>query len=111
MRKAPPTKHPISPSPSPKNIPRGDFNSHYFHHSKGRGRKHYFNLGFLTPTWDVIMGTRWHPEHPLWLQWKDAEKKGLAKDTRDGSASGVPNTEWLSVSATEGKLVLPEAPS
>jgi lathosterol oxidase len=26
----------------------GDFNSHSIHHTKGRGRKHYFNLGFLT---------------------------------------------------------------
>ena len=23
-----------------------DINSHFFHHSKGRGRKYYFNLGF-----------------------------------------------------------------
>ena len=29
----------------------GDFNSHSNHHTKGRGRKHYFNLGFLTRAW------------------------------------------------------------
>ncbi len=46
------------------------------------------------------MGTRWHPEHPLWLQWKEAERKGLAADTRDGTLKGVRNTQWLS----EGKL-------
>ena len=46
------------------------------------------------------MGTRWHPEHPLWLQWKEAERKGMAADTRDGTLTGVRNTQWLS----EGKL-------
>jgi hypothetical protein len=55
------------------------------------------------------MGTRWHENHPLWLEWKAAERKGTAKDTRDGSLGGVPNTAWLSVSATEGKIVLPDA--
>ena len=55
------------------------------------------------------MGTRWHENHPLWVEWKDSERKGTVKDTRDGSLKGVPNTEWLSVSATEGKIVLPDA--
>ncbi len=68
---------------------RGDLNSHRDHHTKGRGRKFYFNLGFLTPTWDVIMGTRWYPEHPLWLEWQ-ARKAGIA-DTRDGKEGGTPN--------------------
>uniref|UniRef100_A0A7S4PKJ9 Fatty acid hydroxylase domain-containing protein n=1 Tax=Paramoeba aestuarina TaxID=180227 RepID=A0A7S4PKJ9_9EUKA len=35
-----------------------DFNSHYYHHSKGRGRFNYFNLAFLLPLWDIIYGTR-----------------------------------------------------
>jgi len=77
-----------------------DFNSHYFHHSKGRGRKHYFNLGFLTPFWDVVMGTRWHENHPLWLSWKKGEESGKMADTRDGSLSGTANSPWLS----EGKI-------
>ena len=46
------------------------------------------------------MGTRWHPNHPLWLEWKEAERKGLAADTLDGSLKGVRNSRWLS----EGKL-------
>ncbi len=78
----------------------GDFNSHYFHHSKGRGRKHYFNLGFLTPVIDILMGTRWSEEHPLWVQWRKEERSGAAADTRDGSLSGVPNSTFL----CEGKL-------
>ena len=69
----------------------GDLNSHTFHHSKGRGRKHYFNLGFLTPFWDVVMGTRWHANHPLWLQWKAESKAGKVHDTRDGSGVGLKN--------------------
>ncbi len=68
-----------------------DFNNHTFHHSKGRGRKFYFNLGFLTPAWDVIMGTRWHAQHPMWLQWKKDLKDGKAFDTRDGSKIGTKN--------------------
>ena len=69
----------------------GDINSHFFHHSKGRGRKYYFNLGFLTPFWDVVMGTRWHANHPLWLQWKAESKAGKVHDTRDGSGVGLKN--------------------
>lgn len=78
----------------------GDFNSHYFHHSKGRGRSAYFNLGFLTPFWDVVMGTRWSEAHPLWVQWKAAERAGKGYDTSDGTAAGAPNSVYLS----EGKL-------
>ena len=62
--------------------------SQTYHHSKGRGRKHYFNLGFLTPFWDVVMGTRWTEDHPLWVQWK---KDGAVYDTRDGTPGGVSN--------------------
>jgi lathosterol oxidase len=78
----------------------GDFNSHYYHHSKGRGRKSYFNLGFLTPFWDVVMGTRWHPNHPLWLEWLKLESQGLVADTLDGKPGSTPNTQWI----TAGKL-------
>ncbi len=78
----------------------GDFNSHYFHHSKGRGRVHYFNLGFLTPFWDVVMGTRWSETHPLWLQWKEQERKGTGFDTLDGTLASAPNSVFLS----EGRL-------
>ena len=78
----------------------GDFNSHYFHHSKGRGRSAYFNLGFLTPFWDVVMGTRWSETHPLWVQWKEQERAGKGFDTLDGTAAGAPNSEFVS----EGKL-------
>ena len=74
----------------------GDFNSHYFHHSKGRGRKHYFNLGFLTPFWDVVCGTRWSETHPLWVQWNEEEKRGRLADTRDGTLNGEPNSIFMS---------------
>jgi len=43
--------------------------SHYYHHSKGRGRFVYFNLGYVTPFWDQICGTRWHENHPNWVIW------------------------------------------
>jgi hypothetical protein len=46
------------------------------------------------------MGTRWHAQHPLWLQWQAEERSGKAADTRDGSVKGVPNSEFLS----EGRL-------
>ncbi len=78
----------------------GDFNSHYFHHSKGRGRVHYFNLGFLTPFWDVVMGTRWSEDHPLWQQWKEQESKGTGFDTLDGKLGSAPASTFL----CEGKL-------
>jgi len=67
-----------------------DFNSHYMHHSKGRGRFIYFNLGFLTPFWDVFCGTRWSEDHPQWVEWKKKQGKNIF-DTRDGSPSGIPN--------------------
>jgi lathosterol oxidase len=66
-------------------------NFHWFHHTKGRGRKHYFNLGFLTPAWDVVMGTRWHPQHPLWLEWENRRAAAGLADTRDGTAAGIKN--------------------
>lgn len=69
----------------------GDVNSHALHHTKGRGRKHYYNLGFITPFWDVVMGTRWHPRHPLQVEWDAAKARGAARDTRDGTASGADN--------------------
>ena len=65
-------------------------NYHWYHHTKGRGRKHYFNLGFLTSFWDRVMGTRWHPEHKLWKEWEARRAAGLA-DTRDGTAAGINN--------------------
>jgi len=68
----------------------GDFNSHYYHHSKGRGRFIYFNLGFVTPFWDVYCGTRWSEDHPKWVEWKQKQGKSIF-DTRDGSNSGIPN--------------------
>ncbi len=37
------------------------------------------------------MGTRWHPEHPLWVQWQAEKKAGKAFDTRDGTSDGVKN--------------------
>lgn len=66
-------------------------NNHWDHHTKGRGRRHYFNLGFLTSFWDRVMGTRWHPQHPLWLEWEAQRKAGLLADTRDGTAKGIQN--------------------
>ena len=66
-------------------------NYHFFHHTKGRGRKHYFNLGFLTPFWDAVCGTRWHPEHPLWLEWEARKAAAGVADTRDGSSTGIKN--------------------
>lgn len=68
----------------------GDVNSHALHHTKGRGRKYYFNLGFITPVIDVWMGTRWSPDHPLQREWDAAKARG-AKDTRDGTAAGADN--------------------
>jgi len=56
----------------------------------------YFNLGFLTPTWDVICGTRWYPEHPEWVKWQRLEKEKKVADTRDGTVDGVPNSEFIS---------------
>lgn len=67
-----------------------DFNNHYDHHCKGRGRFIYFNLGFLTPFWDVVMGTRWHEDHHMWQKWKTGKGKTVF-DTHDGSSSGKPN--------------------
>jgi lathosterol oxidase len=66
-------------------------NNHWHHHTKGRGRRHYFNLGFLTSFWDRVMGTRWHPEHPLWLEWEAQRQAGVLADTRDGTREGVSN--------------------
>jgi hypothetical protein len=37
------------------------------------------------------MGTRWHPEHPLWVKWQKEKKAGKAFDTRDGTKNGVKN--------------------
>ncbi|CAF3560500.1 unnamed protein product [Adineta steineri] len=37
----------------------GDFNHHYAHHSKGKGRLHNFNYGLYWPLWDLICGTRY----------------------------------------------------
>uniref|UniRef100_A0A6B2LGA4 Fatty acid hydroxylase domain-containing protein n=1 Tax=Arcella intermedia TaxID=1963864 RepID=A0A6B2LGA4_9EUKA len=71
----------------------GDFNSHYYHHSKGRGRHIYFNLGFLTPFWDWYCGTRWHEDHPQWVQWKERRGK-VVFDTRDGTKEGQPNDAY-----------------
>jgi len=68
----------------------GDFNSHYFHHSKGRGRFIYFNLGYLTPFWDMYCGTRWSENHPHWVEWKQKQGKSIF-DTRDGSKAGINN--------------------
>jgi len=69
---------------------RGDLNSHYYHHSKGRGRLCYFNLGYVTPFWDQICGTRWSEDHPLWVEWKQKRGKSLF-DTLDGSKIGEHN--------------------
>lgn len=80
-----------------------DFNSHFFHHSKGRGRKFYFNLGFLTPFWDNVMGTRWHPNHPLWLEWQAAKNKGKAFDTLDGTSKGWRNDSFDAYNASGPK--------
>jgi len=68
----------------------GDFNSHYLHHSKGRGRFIYFNLGFVTPFWDMYCGTRWSENHTQWAEWKKKQGKSLF-DTRDGSQAGIGN--------------------
>jgi len=70
-----------------------DLNSHYYHHSKGRGRFIYFNLGFLTPFWDQICGTRWHEKHPQWIKWNTEKGKKLF-DTRDGSKDAVSNDAY-----------------
>jgi len=67
-----------------------DFNHHYYHHSKGRGRFIYFNLGFITPFWDSLCGTRWSEDHPMWVTWKTKQGKEVY-DTRDGLKSGVSN--------------------
>jgi len=67
-----------------------DFNSHYYHHSKGRGRLCYFNLGYMTPFWDVVCGTRWHEDHPMWADWK-SKRNNQIFDTRDGSRTGTVN--------------------
>lgn len=37
----------------------GDFNHHYAHHNKGKGRLHNFNYGLYWPLWDLICGTRY----------------------------------------------------
>jgi len=37
----------------------GDFNHHYAHHDKGKGRLHNFNYGLYWPLWDLICGTRY----------------------------------------------------
>jgi sterol desaturase/sphingolipid hydroxylase (fatty acid hydroxylase superfamily) len=76
-----------------------DLNSHYFHHSKGRGRHVYFNLGFVTPFWDQICGTRWSEDHPSWVEWKTS--KALF-DTRDGTAKGVTNDVFQCYDAVSG---------
>jgi len=67
-----------------------DFNSHYNHHCKGRGRFIYFNLGYLTPFWDRWCNTRWTEDHPKWIQWKEKRGKEVF-DTQDGKASSVSN--------------------
>lgn len=77
-----------------------DFNSHYFHHSKGRGRLIYFNLGFLTPCWDVLCGTRWHENHPQWAKWKKERGKTVF-DTMSGDKGGKANDVYK---AYDGKL-------
>ena len=80
-------------------------NFHWYHHTKGRGRKHYFNLGFLTSFWDRVMGTRWHPQHPLWLEWEMRRKAAGLADTRDGTAAGIRNDIFgaeLDMRAAEG---------
>jgi hypothetical protein len=45
------------------------------------------------------MGTRWHPEHPLWLQWKSESARGVVHDTRDGSLGGIKNDKFLGIKA------------
>ena len=84
----------------------GDINSHFFHHSKGRGRKYYFNLGFLTPFWDVVMGTRWHPQHPLWLEWHAQKAEGRVFDTLDGSKDAWRNDAFNAYDASGPKAKL-----
>ena len=37
------------------------------------------------------MGTRWHPNHPLWLQWQREKAARTSFDTLDGSAAGWRN--------------------
>lgn len=65
-------------------------NYHYFHHSKGRGRFIYFNMGFLTPCWDVWCNTRWHENHAKWVNWKT--KRGTEVfDTVTGEKGGSVN--------------------
>ena len=45
------------------------------------------------------MGTRWHEQHPMWLEWKRQKAERLAFDTLDGSASAWKNDAF---SAYEG---------
>ena len=73
-----------------------DFNNHFYHHSKGRGRRFYFNLGFLTPFWDTIWGTRWHEKHPLWMEWQRAERDKKMHDTIDGKKGSWNNDAYKS---------------
>jgi lathosterol oxidase len=61
-----------------------DLNNHYLHHSKGRGRFIYFNLGYLTPYWDQICNTKWYEAHPQWQRWKEKRGKEIF-DTQDGT--------------------------
>lgn len=81
----------------------GDFNSHYYHHSKGRGRRHYFNLGFVTPFWDMLCGTRWSEDHPKWVEWNKNKNKTIF-DTRDGTAKAIRNDKFEVYSGIFNKL-------
>jgi len=47
-------------------------------------------LGYVTPFWDQICGTRWSENHPLWEQWKSKQGKEIF-DTRDGTKAGINN--------------------
>ena len=45
----------------------------------------------VTPFWDIVMGTRWSEDHPLWLEWKKQKAERLAFDTLDGSSKSWKN--------------------
>ena len=64
------------------------------------------NLGFLTPFWDVVMGTRWHPEHPLWLEWQRSKAAGKVFDTLDGSKDAWRNDAFSAYDASGPKAKL-----
>jgi len=52
------------------------------------------------------MGTRWHPNHPMWLQWKKDSAAGKVFDTRDGSKVGTKNDVFDSYAADGPKAKL-----